>query len=97
MLSNPKPNFDITKLSTGISACKEPEVPIRIIFKEVNSDFGWRVFKSIFTNASNSFNTISILSGPIPVDITVIRLPLYIPVCVLNSLFCVENSIESKN
>ena len=45
MLSNPNPNFPITKLSTGISACKEPEVPIRMIFKEVSLSFGVLVFK----------------------------------------------------
>jgi hypothetical protein len=59
--------------------------------------FDARVSKSILTKASSSLMTISILSGPIPVDITVIRLPLKIPVWVLNSLFCVENSILSKN
>ena len=50
----------------------------------------------MFTKASNSFKTISILSAPIPVEITVILLFLYLPVVVLNSLLCVENSIESK-
>ncbi|MNE49327.1 hypothetical protein D3C80_1438360 [compost metagenome] len=86
-MSNPNPNVDITKLSTGISACKEPEVPIRIMFNEVRFSFGCLVSKLILTKASSSFMTISILSGPIPVDITVIRLPLYVPVWVLNSLF----------
>ena len=58
----------------GISFCKEPEVPILIIFNWVNSFFIALVFKSILTNASNSFKTISILSVPIPVEITVKRL-----------------------
>ena len=66
----------MTKLSTGISFCKEPEVPILTIFREIKIAFGCLVFKSIFTNASNSFKTISILSGPIPVEITDNLLPL---------------------
>ena len=53
-----------------------PEVPIRIMSNEVCSGFMVRVLKSIFTRASNSLNTISILSVPIPVEITVIRFPL---------------------
>ena len=47
---------------------------MRIIFKLVKIDFVLRVLKSIFTKASNSFKTISILSVPIPVDITEILL-----------------------
>ena len=35
-----------------------------------------RVLKFILTKASNSFKTISILSGPIPVEITEILFPL---------------------
>ena len=87
MLSNPNPYFDITKLSTGISACNEPEVPILTIFNDVKVVFGCLVFKSILTKASNSFMTISMLSGPIPVEITDILFPFKVPVWVLNSLF----------
>jgi len=76
MLSKPSPKVDITKLSTGISACKEPEVPMRMMFNEVKFSFGFLVFRSILTKASSSFITISMLSGPIPVDMTVMRLPL---------------------
>ena len=53
-----------------------PEVPTRTMFSDVNCSFGCLVFKSMFTKASNSFKTISILSGPIPVEITVKRFPL---------------------
>ena len=38
----------------------------------------------------------SILSVPIPVDITEIRLPLYVPVIVLNSRLETEHSCVSK-
>ncbi|MNL69343.1 hypothetical protein D3C87_1941930 [compost metagenome] len=58
-----------------------------MIFKLVSFDFNAFDSKSIFTSASNSLKTISILSVPMPVDITEIRLlPIY-PVCVINSLF----------
>jgi hypothetical protein len=50
-----------------------PEVPILKIFKEVNTSFISLLEKSIFTKASNSLITMSILSVPIPVDITLIR------------------------
>ena len=76
MLSNPSPYCVITKSSTGISACKEPEVPILMILNAVKVSFIFLVFKSILTKASSSLSTISILSGPIPVEITLIRLPL---------------------
>ena len=63
----PRPWVDATKLSTGISFCKAPEVPTRIIVSGVSPGFTVRVLKSIFTSASSSFRTISILSVPIPV------------------------------
>ena len=49
-----------------------PEVPILIIFNDFKFCFTERVLKSILTKASNSFKTISMLSVPIPVEITVI-------------------------
>ena len=58
-------------MSQGISGLNVPEVPIRIKFREVFISFSVFVFKSIFTSASNSLITISILSVPIPVEITV--------------------------
>ena len=70
-----------------MSFCKDPEVPIRTMFNEVNVSFNVLVARLIFTIASNSFKTMSILSGPIPVEITEILFPLYVPVVVLNSLF----------
>ena len=62
------------------------------------NDFFWlfskRVSKSIFTKASNSLITISILSVPIPVDITLIRFLFNIPVWVINSLCWILYSIS---
>ena len=59
-----------------MSFCKEPEVPILTIFKAVCFSLIVLVSKLMFTKASNSFKTISILSEPIPVEITDILLPL---------------------
>lgn len=53
-----------------------PEVPILITFNDVIFSLIVFVLKSIFTSASSSFKTISILSVPIPVEITVIFFPL---------------------
>jgi hypothetical protein len=66
----------ITKESTGISFCMAPLVPMRTISNEVRVSFCVLALRSILTNASSSLRTMSILSVPIPVEITVSRLPL---------------------
>ena len=76
MASKPIAYSLIKKESTAIVGKIAPDVPILIMFKDVSSFFIFLVSKSIFTKASNSFKTISILSVPIPVEITVMRLPL---------------------
>ena len=48
-----------------------PEVPILTKLSLVNEFNAEPVFKSTLNKASSSFRTISILSVPIPVDITV--------------------------
>ncbi len=65
---------------TGISACNEPLVPKRTIFNDFCIGFNSRVIGLILTAASSSFITMSILSVPIPVESTVILLPLKSPV-----------------
>ena len=92
----PSPKLEATSESTGTSSCSAPEVPILTIFKTFFSDFMRLVSKFILTNASISFNTISILSQPIPVEIAVILLPLKLPVCDTNSLFSVFDSMVEK-
>jgi len=64
-----------------------PDVPNRIIFNDFFEELTIRVSKLIFTNASSSLITMSILSVPIPVDIALIFLLFIVPVCVTNSLF----------
>ena len=75
MLSIPKPKAERTMLSTGISACRLPEVPKRMKVKGVCTSLGVLCLKSILKSASSSLRTISMLSGPIPVETTEIRLP----------------------
>ena len=65
---------EIKILSTGMLAWMAPEVPNLKIFNFVNFSFNTLWEKSIFTKASNSLSTISILSVPIPVEITLILL-----------------------
>ena len=96
MLSSPNPKDETRKESTSISFCKPPEVPKRIRLRVFFFLFMVRVLKSIFTKASSSLTTISILSGPIPVAITLILFPFKIPVWVTNSLFCILCSILSN-
>ena len=80
----------------GVLSCNPPHVPIRTSVNDLWSGFPVRVEKSIFANASSSFNTISILSQPIPVDTQEIRLPLYVPVIVRNSRLSTSYSFVSK-
>jgi hypothetical protein len=44
-----------------MSTCKEPEVPYTDDVKLVNSFFGWRVSKSMFTNASSSLIDVNVV------------------------------------
>ena len=90
------PYSEINSVFTAISFCIDPDVPMRIILSDVCSSFSILVSKSIFAKASNSFKTMSMLSVPIPVEITEIRVPFNSPVCVTNSLFWILHSIESK-
>ena len=73
--------------SISILDCNAPDVPNLIKFNDFLFFRCVLVSKSIFTNASNSFTTISILSVPIPVDIALILVLFKTPVCVINSLF----------
>ena len=80
----------------GVLSCKPPQVPMRTTSSCRNCSFSSRVLKSILASASTSFITMSMLSHPIPVDITVMRLPLYVPVMVWNSRLSTLHSLESK-
>ena len=72
------------------------QVPTRTSVRERWVSFSVRVSKSILARASSSFMTMSILSQPIPVDCTVMRLPLYVPVMVWNSRLATSCSMLSK-
>ena len=63
------------KVPSGVYSCKPPHVPIRTISRLFRLSFSRRVEKSILANASISFMTISILSHPMPVDMTLMRFP----------------------
>ena len=78
---------------SGVNA---PQVPNRTNVKEVFCAFSVRVSKSILNNASISLTTISILSVPIPVETTLIRLPRNVPVMVWNSRLETSHAILSK-
>ena len=64
-----------TYVPDGVSGCRPPHVPIRTRVNVRCASFSVRVLKSIFANASSSLTTMSILSQPIPVLSTVMRLP----------------------
>ena len=85
-----------TKLSTGISRWSDPEVPMRTISSEVFCGLISRVFRSMFLRASSSLSTMSMLSGPMPVESTVKRFPRYTPVQLCISRFSRRSSTVSK-
>ena len=79
-MSKPIACLPTTKESTGMWGCRAPEVPMRMMFNDFLFALLVLVAKSILANASNSFITISMLSGPIPVETTDKRFPLIYPV-----------------
>ena len=81
----------------GISLLSPPDVPSRTMESETGSFLGIPVLRSMFTSASSSFMTISILSVPMPDEITVSSWCSKVPVTVLNSLFSFLTLTESKN
>ena len=62
----------MTNESNKVDLWIAPDVPTLYIFNDFLIFLIVFVSKSMFTSASNSFTTISILSVPIPVEITVI-------------------------
>ena len=69
-----KADYDIRSPSRS-SGRIAPQVPSRTSVSRVFSSFSVRVRKSMFTSASSSLTTMSMLSVPMPVDSTVMRLP----------------------
>ena len=85
-----------TSVPMGRSGCSPPDVPRRRRVSLFSVLWMCRVLKSMLASASSSVMTISMLSVPMPVDITVSRLPLQVPVMVWNSRLETSLSRVSK-
>ena len=84
------------KVPVGVKGWRPPHVPMRTMVSVRWSGRISRVLKSMLARASNSFMTMSILSQPIPVESTVMRLPWHVPVMLWNSRLVMSCSMESK-
>ena len=82
---------------SGMSGWMAPVVPILSIVRHRCSGLTSLVLKSTLASESSSVSTMSMLSVPMPVESTVMRLPLYFPVIDTNSLEAWRNSFSSRN
>ena len=94
--SQPTEMCDRMKAPRGISGWMAPQVPMRRMSSVRCSGLTSRVLKSMLARASSSVITMSMLSVPMPVDRTVMRLPLYRPVAHTNSREAASASMEEK-